>query len=461
MTTSASPVPRARTRGRQAIAVVGAVFALLTLGSASASATIVDRSGRITQAYGDTTWDWNCGYPMQLAGVTTDQVIVRLDRQDPRIVFVTDNYQFRETRSVADGRSFIVEGNGVAKDVRARRIGGSLYSFTFHNPGQPFTIRDSSGNLVSRDRGMVDVRYTIDLEDGSFNFLGVRFSGPHPSAGVDSCRIVAPLVGTGSASHLTPRPIGSTTFPMGFYEYLPPSYHASGTKSPLLLAFNGYGESGDGSSEQLPRLLNTGIPRFIDIDGWPMARPLVVLALQHYEHPPGFDGSSCSGQPWGGSCNMQVQHDRGNVQPAFCTTPDEVNAFIDYAVAHYNVDPKRVYLTGLSCGAYGVWEYLAKYHATLKAAAAVPIAGDARPAWSPNWCGLGATPLWTFNGALDDVVNPLGSTEAMDALAGCGVPANQRLETIYPDLFHDGWDQAYSGSRGEDIYSWMLGFSLP
>jgi predicted peptidase len=248
---------------------------------------------------------------------------------------------------------------------------------------------------------------------------------------------------------------------MGFYEYLPPSYHASGAKSPLLLAFNGYGESGDGSSEQLPNLLNTGIPRFIDIDGWPTARPLVVLALQHFEEPPGFDFSPCDGQPWGGSCGMQIQHDNHNAQPAFCTTPDEVHDFIDYAIAHYNVDPKRVYVTGLSCGAFGVWEYLAKYHGALKVAAAVPIAGDARPAWSPSYCGLGSTPLWTFNGALDDVVNPLGSTEAMDALAGCGVPANQRMETIYPDLFHDGWDQAYSGSRGEDIYSWMLGFSLP
>ena len=33
--------------------------------------------------------------------------------------------------------------------------------------------------------------------------------------------------------------------------------------------------------------------------------------------------------------------------------------------------------------------------------------------------------------------------------------------TIYPDLFHEGWDQAYSGAFGDDIYSWMLGFSMP
>ena len=33
--------------------------------------------------------------------------------------------------------------------------------------------------------------------------------------------------------------------------------------------------------------------------------------------------------------------------------------------------------------------------------------------------------------------------------------------TLLPDLTHDGWDQAYSGSEGDDIYTWMLGFSLP
>ena len=130
---------------------------------------------------------------------------------------------------------------------------------------------------------------------------------------------------------------------------------------------------------------------------------------------------------------MQLQHDRGNVQPAFCTTPDEVHDFIGYAVAHYNVDPARVYVTGLSCGAFGVWEYLAKYPADRKVAAAVPIAGDGRPGSSADYCALGSTPLWAFHGALDDAVDPHGSIEPMTALAGCpGVPADQAKLTVYP-----------------------------
>jgi predicted peptidase len=279
---------------------------------------------------------------------------------------------------------------------------------------------------------------------------------------VDLCKAVAPLTGGDSARYLTPRPIGSTDFAEGFYEYLPPSYSATGTKSPLLLFFNGYGENGDGTAAGLSNLLFAGIPRYINAGGWSTDRPFVVLSHQHVEAAPGFDFSSCDGQPWNGSCNMQVQHDLDNASPAFCTTPDEVHAFIGYAVAHYNVDPTRVYVTGLSCGAFGIWEYLAKYHADLQVAAAVPIAGDGRPGSAPSYCSLGSTPLWAFHGALDDVVNPLGSIEPMTALAGCpGVPADEAKLTVYPDRDHNSWDPAYGGANGNDIYSWMLGFSYP
>ena len=80
---------------------------------------------------------------------------------------------------------------------------------------------------------------------------------------------------------------------------------------------------------------------------------------------------------------MQLQHDRNNEGPANCTTPDEVHDFISYAVAHYNVDPARVYVTGLSCGAYGTWEYLAKYHASLQVAAGRSPASWTT--WSIHW----------------------------------------------------------------------------
>jgi dienelactone hydrolase len=453
------PIRRTRTRRFRGLAVIGSALIAMTLVAGSASATIIERE-RFTEDYEFDTWE--CGYEMHVVGVESHLVQVRADKKIDGNVFVTDNYEARETWTAADGRSFTLSANGIFKDIKAKSLGGSLYEFTFHEAGQPFVITDSSGNVISRDRGNLTGHYTFDFADETFTFLGFQVNGPHPMFDADLCEAVAPLTGGDSARYLTPRPIGSTDSAMGFYEYLPPSYSATGTESPLLLFFHGYGETGDGSAEALSNLLFAGIPRYINAGGWSTDRPFVVLSPQHVEDPPGFDFSFCDGQPFDGSCNMQVQHDRGNVQPAFCTTPDEVHDFIDYAVAHYNVDPARVYLTGLSCGAFGIWEYLAKYQADPQIAAAVPIAGDGRPGSSSDYCALDSTPLWAFHGALDDVVDPLGSIEPMTALAGCpGVPADQAMLTVYPDRDHNSWDPAYGGANGNDIYSWMLGFSNP
>ena len=453
------PIRRPRSRRLRGLGVLGSALIALSMVAGPASATIDSRE-RFAQDYAFDAWD--CGYPMHVSGTESHLYQLRVDKKLDGNFLFTDNYRAEETWTAADGRSFTLSANGVFKDVKSKSLGGSVHQFTFHDVGQPFVIKDSSGNVLSRDRGNVTGVFTIDFADGSENFE-LHINGPHPSFGFDLCKFVAPLTGiSDSSQYQTLRPIGSTDSPAGYSEYLPPSYSPTGAPSPLLLFFHGYGETGDGSPEAVERLLFAAIPRYINADGWPTDRPFVVLAPQHVEDAPGFDFSSCDGATFGGSCNMQVQHDLGNVQPAFCTTPDEVHDFIDYAVAHYNVDPSQVYITGLSCGAFGIWEYLGKYAGSVKAAAAVPIAGEGRPAWSPSYCGLGETPLWAFTGLLEDTVDPEGSIEPLTALQACpGVPANEARLTVYPDRDHNSWDPAYGGANGNDIYDWMLGFTNP
>ena len=450
---------RRSSRARRWLGLIAATAITMTLSAGSVSATVVERERVFGNHYEFTAWD--CGYPMQVVGVETHFIHLRQDRRVADIFFFTNNYSWRETWTAADGRSFTLSGNGIFKDVKAQSLGGSLYQFEFHENGQPFVITNSDGKVISRDRGNLTGRYTFDFGDGSFNDLGVQLHGPHPMFGVDLCLAVGPLTGiSDSAKYLTERPIDSTDSPVGYDEYLPPSYTATGAKSPLLLFFHGSGGNGDGSPEAIDRLVEAGIPKYINVDGWPTDRPFVVLAPQHVEEP-GFPWSQCDGIPFGGSCGMQIQHDSGNLQPAFCTTPDEVHDFIDYAVAHYNVDPARVYLTGLSCGAYGIWEYLGKYGGAVKAAAAVPIAGDGRPGNRSDYCALGATPIWSFHGQLDDTVDPQGSIEPLEALQAClGVPAERAMLTVFADRDHNSWDPAYGGAAG-DIYDWMLGFTNP
>jgi dienelactone hydrolase len=458
MATNLVPIRRTRPRAVRGSAILGSALIALTMVAGSASATILERD-RFTQEYEFDAWD--CGYAMHVVGSESHLIQLRADKKLDGNAFFTDNYQVKQTWTAGDGRWFTLSANGIFKDLTARSLGGSVYQFTFHDVGQPFVITDSTGTVVARDRGNITGTFTIDFADGSESF-DLDINGPHPMFDVDLCKAVAPLTGGDSARYLTPRPIGSTDSSLGYYEYLPPSYAPTGATSPLLLFFHGYGETGDGTPEALSRLVLAGIPRYINAGGWSTDRPFVVLSPQHVEEAPGFDFSSCDGEPWGGSCNMQVQHDLDNASPAFCTTPDEVHDFIAYAVAHYNVDPTRVYVTGLSCGAFGIWEYLAKYHDDLQVAAAVPIAGDGRPAWAPSYCGLASTPLWAFHGELDDVVNPLGSIEPLTALADCaGVPPGEARLTVYPDRDHNSWDPAYGGANGDDIYDWMLGFSNP
>jgi hypothetical protein len=461
MTVTSKLFQRSRSRARRWLGLFGASLVAMTLTAGAATATIVERDRSIKTPYEFTAWD--CGYPMQVTGVSTDLIHVRADNRNPDNSFFTDNYAVTETWTGPDGRFFTLSANGQFKNVQAHQIDGSLYQFENHETGQPFVITDSRGKVIYRDRGNLVTNYTYDFETGEGNFLGNQLHGPHPMFFLDLCLAVGPLVAPfDSAKHLTERPIGSTSFPNGYDEYLPPSYSATGAKSPLLLFFNGAGENGDGTPEAIDKLLLAGIPKYINVGGWDTARPFVVLAMQHVEEP-GFDFSPCADvDPWGGSCGMQLTHDRGNVQPAPCTLPDEVRDFIDYALANYNVDPSRVYITGHSCGGYGVWEYLAKYGADRKVAAAVPMAGDGRPGNRADYCALGATPLWAFHGALDDVVDPQGSIEPMTALQACpGVAADRARLTVFPDSHHaDSRDPAYGGAAG-DIYEWMLGFTSP
>ena len=257
------------------------------------------------------------------------------------------------------------------------------------------------------------------------------------------------------SQRLTPHPLGETDASSGYYEYLPPGY-GDGTPRPLLVFLHGYGENGDGSSE-LYKVLDGGIPALVQSDQWPLDRPFIVLAPQHRSPPDDPAYTPCGTGGFAGSCVMKIQHEKGHPASGTpCATPMEVEKFLTYAIAKYDVDPNRVYLTGLSCGAYAAYEYLAKYGAT-RIAALVGIAGDARPAWATAKCRLGAVPIWAFQGDFDDTVELAGSTEPMAKLAKCPVPPGHQVKmTIYPDAGHDSWTRTYDLSAGNDIYAWLL-----
>ncbi|MFL5775430.1 MAG: hypothetical protein ACJ76W_04065 [Chloroflexota bacterium] len=76
-------------------------------------------------------------------------------------------------------------------------VEATIFEFTSINSGQPFVVRDSDGNLVMRDRGVIRevIQFDTlgdDVPGGEF-VTGVSFSvsGPHPGLDVDLCSFLS------------------------------------------------------------------------------------------------------------------------------------------------------------------------------------------------------------------------------------------------------------------------------
>jgi predicted peptidase len=129
---------------------------------------------------------------------------------------------------------------------------------------------------------------------------------------------------------------------------------------------------------------------------------------------------------------------------------DVLDALLDEVIASCRVDPRRVYLTGLSMGGYGTWS-LACDHPE-RFAAIAPVCGGGRRIEAHK---LKDTPVWAFHGARDDIVPVAESERMVTALEECG--GNAKL-TVYPDAGHDSWTETYSNPA---LYKWFLRHRRP
>lgn len=131
---------------------------------------------------------------------------------------------------------------------------------------------------------------------------------------------------------------------------------------------------------------------------------------------------------------------------------DPLNALLDQLQTTYAVDTQRMYLTGISMGGFGAWEFALRY--PQRFAAVVPIAGGHRfgsNATPDNICNLKELPVWVFHGEQDTDVTPDHSAVMVEALQACG--SNVQF-TLYPDADHvASWERAYNDPK---LYEWLL-----
>jgi predicted peptidase len=127
-----------------------------------------------------------------------------------------------------------------------------------------------------------------------------------------------------------------------------------------------------------------------------------------------------------------------------------IKALLDKIVQEYKVDTSRIYITGMSMGAYGMWEMLIKYPEIFAAAISVCHGGYTNRSYR-----IKHIPVWLFHGVQDTLVDPGYSIRMAQSLMAAG--ANKVNLTLYPKADHDAWIPTYSNSQ---VYKWLLKHSL-
>ncbi len=199
---------------------------------------------------------------------------------------------------------------------------------------------------------------------------------------------------------------GSTTLLPGRL-YVPQNYDPS-KSYPIIVFFHGSGEGGNNNTSQVG-------PNINNLFAAAKTREAFLYAPQ-----------SANGLWSGSGTNITTQMTR-SIQ------------MLDAALATYNIDPHRQYVTGLSAGGNGAWDAASKFPGRF--AAAVPICGDWIRA-NPMASVLASMPVWTYHARNDSAidVNQTRSNVNNILLYGYGYP-----KMAYPLDTPDGKD-FYDGS---------------
>lgn len=186
--------------------------------------------------------------------------------------------------------------------------------------------------------------------------------------------------------------------------YIPDPYNEKKTyKWPVVIFLHGVGEIGT----DINMIRNVGLARVVK------GKPFVMIAPQ------------CTATWWNTDVLQQLYKE---------------------VMKKYHVDSSHVYLTGLSMGGYGTWNWAQA--SPEKFAAIVPICGAGTPGTA---CVLKKMPVWAFHNADDPTVSVAGSRDMVNALKACGSTLVKYTENATGG--HDAWTKAYANA---DLYTWLL-----
>jgi predicted esterase len=240
------------------------------------------------------------------------------------------------------------------------------------------------------------------------------------------------------------RSVGTTSSHLGYIEQIPAQYGKDLTKKYPLFIYH-HGAGGEASSMDLSRKTSLfelsnwwgGGPARIAMRGhWNTNSPLIVLSPQRSF----FESDIAS-----------------------------IDAFVDYAIKNYQVDPTRIYMGGFSAGGYISWEYAIKY--PTKIAAILPLAGTVFPESLANICNAKEVAIWAFHGADDTTVDVNDAKNSIESFNKCEPKQHAKL-TLFDNAGHASHQRVLeltgmfqfselNDPFDENIYTWLMSQSLP
>ncbi|SEW50287.1 PKD domain-containing protein [Chitinophaga arvensicola] len=223
----------------------------------------------------------------------------------------------------------------------------------------------------------------------------------------------------------------------GAWLHLPDDYNSTSDRYPLLVFLHGVGEKGTGSD--INKVLAWGVPKMIS-QGAKMQFTVNGKLFKFITVSPQIPGGFCSAD--------QMENILADIQ------------------ARYRVDANRIYITGLSAGGYGTWNYVArdvKYSNKIAAIVPVSAAPIDKPV-EPGLCNIATSKVavWDICGSADaffqyvePYINQINNT--------CNAPI-KAISTTVAGAGHNGdtWDRAYDVTNKyytPNIYEWMLQYS--
>lgn len=210
---------------------------------------------------------------------------------------------------------------------------------------------------------------------------------------------------------------------VGYLLYKPADYNQNANTYPLIIFLHGAGERASGNVAKLDLVDNTALPQLIEQG---MSLPFIVVSPQ-------------ASYSWNG-------------------TQASVDALIELIANTHRVDRNRIYITGLSDGGKGVFDYTGNY--SHKIAAFIPV--STWPSSLPESSYIN-NPMWAFMGSSDTYgglsnfnknLKKIGGVSDFELLSG------GHSSSVWNTVYQKNNKFIFNTNAESNIYDWMLRYSL-